>query len=174
MTTNIVWRPVVEFPDCYEVSNTGLVRSIDRVVQNRGKPMRLRGRMMKQRIVKGYYMTCLRANGRQRYMAVHRLVASAFPNGVGPQVRHIDGIRTNNNAENLRWGTHSENMIDRDRHGTTQRGETHGKAIRSEAFVCVIRHLFAAGHKLTHIGVRLGMHKSRVSEIIKRKVWKTA
>ena len=45
---------------------------------------------------------------------VHRMVAKAFCNGYknGLTVNHIDGNRLNNNASNLEWVTHKENMID--------------------------------------------------------------
>ena len=35
----------------------------------------------------------------------------------GDVVRHLDGDKENNRAENLAWGTDSENMIDQVRHG---------------------------------------------------------
>jgi hypothetical protein len=60
--------------------------------------------------------------------AVHRLVATAFhgePNG-SEQVRHLDGDKLNNLAENLTWGSQSENQKDRVLHGTSNRGERHG------------------------------------------------
>src|SRR5262249_12949164 len=34
------------------------------------------------------------------------------------EVRHLNGIRTDNRPENLAWGTKSENMQDAVRHGT--------------------------------------------------------
>ena len=60
----------------------------------------------------GYYTICLSKNGVITTHTVHRLVASTFiPNPLGkPQIDHIDGNKTNNNANNLRWCTNTENM----------------------------------------------------------------
>lgn len=52
---------------------------------------------------------------------IHVLVCTAF-HGPKPspefEVRHLDGNRANNRAENLVWGTRSENALDRKFHGT--------------------------------------------------------
>lgn len=51
---------------------------------------------------------------------VHHLVAEAFigPRPAGLEIRHLDGDSRNNAAANLRYGTHSENELDKVRHGT--------------------------------------------------------
>ena len=51
-------------------------------------------------------------NGIRTPQYVHRLVAEAFiPNPLGAtDVDHIDGDKTNNRIENLRWVSHKENL----------------------------------------------------------------
>lgn len=59
----------------------------------------------------GYYSCHILIDGRRVNKPVHRIVAETFlPNPEGlPDVDHIDGNKTNNNVDNLRWMTHSEN-----------------------------------------------------------------
>jgi hypothetical protein len=68
----------------------------------------------------GYLVVRLVAGGRRIKVPVHRLVARAF-HGEPPsklhQVRHLNGVRTHNRAENLAWGTAAENAADRKAHG---------------------------------------------------------
>ena len=60
-----------------------------------------------------YNCIMLQIDGKQKTFYVHRLVAEAFvPNPEGkPNVNHIDGNPSNNNADNLRWVTPSESTI---------------------------------------------------------------
>lgn len=61
---------------------------------------------MKQETMRnGYKCLHISINKKQIHALVHRLVAQAWiPNPDDkPEVDHIDGNRTNNNAENLRW-----------------------------------------------------------------------
>lgn len=57
---------------------------------------------------------------RKRFLAVYRLVALVYlppkPEGRHIHVLHIDGDRMNSHADNLRWGTASENTYDMWRH----------------------------------------------------------
>ena len=49
---------------------------------------------------------------------VHKLVLLAWqgPPKPGQQARHLNGIKTDNRPQNLRWGTALENARDRERH----------------------------------------------------------
>jgi hypothetical protein len=112
------WRPIAGFPD-YLVSDLGRVVSRRPHARARVKdcpPRELAGGQNGQ----GYRYVKVSRDGEfsvKRY--VHHLVAEAFhgPRPEGLHVRHIDGDSLNNAADNLRYGTASENERDKIRHG---------------------------------------------------------
>ena len=81
----------------------------------------------------GYPSVRLVIDGRRKRVAVHRLVADAYLGAkpVGYEVCHINGDKTDNRAENLRYGTRKENAADREQHGRTSCGERHSAAIKA-------------------------------------------
>lgn len=111
------WRPVPDYEGRYDVSDIGEVRSIprtDRLGRSQG------GLVLKQHARKsGHRTVVLYGSDGRRTMLVHTLVATAFicPRPTGLEVCHGDGDPRNNRVSNLRWDTHSENTIDRVRHG---------------------------------------------------------
>jgi hypothetical protein len=115
-----IWRPVPG-REGYEVSSFGRVRSLDRAITHSdGRSTLRKGRLLKQRTVgKGYQRVQLRP-GNEAWR-VHRMVLLAFlgepPEGYGLAC-HLDGNPSNNLLENLYWGSASDNMQDRIRHGT--------------------------------------------------------
>ena len=101
---SIEWRDVTEFEGFYEVSSAGEVRNARTL------------HILKPASWKGY----LRVNLQGKTRKVHRIVAFAFhgePHD-GQEVCHNNGMSTDNRAENLRWGTRSENTVDKVKHGT--------------------------------------------------------
>lgn len=111
------WRPVPldVFAAFYEVSNTGRVRSLDRLSRSKGEGCMQRfGQEMKARAnYRGYLCVYMRAGKLEKNATIHRLVAGAFiknPDNL-PEVNHIDTIKGNNTATNLEWidrlGNHS-------------------------------------------------------------------
>jgi hypothetical protein len=125
------WRPT-EYPG-YEVSDQGRVRSIERYVPGKlGSRRRIPGRVLSQYFL-GRYPAVKMPGG--KHVTVHRLVAKAFVLGEAPGLiaRHWDDVPTNNVPSNLRWGTRSENGLDRVRNGNHQQAnKTH--CIRDHEF----------------------------------------
>lgn len=125
----MIWKPVVGFEGLYEVSNTGVVKSLFRTVKSKGSKKVVPERILKPRLDEwGYEGVSLCKNGKQYGKLVHRLVAEAFisPFG-GDQVNHIDGNKLNNRVENLEWCTGSENM----KHAYKNGLHTKVKAVRA-------------------------------------------
>ena len=134
-----IWKPIVGYENIYEVSNYGNVRSLDRFVKTEKKPRK--GKILKPRIDSkgsGYRYTNLSYEGKIVKISVHVLVLEAFvckrPNKF-IHARHKDGDRTNPRLDNLEWGTISENMQDKVKHGTAQRGEKGSRTKLTQEFV---------------------------------------
>lgn len=107
------WKPVIGYEGIYEISNKGLIRSIDRVIQINGTSHRIKGRVLSIYTDNlGYQRITLSKEGKLHTMCIHKLVAEAFiPNPENkPCIDHIDTNPSNNCVDNLRWCTHSENM----------------------------------------------------------------
>ena len=109
----VVWRPVNGYEGRYDVSNSGIVRSLDVAVRCRGSGIRVnRGKLLPYRANNRGYLTVnlTKANITKSFL-VHRVVAEAFiPNGLAlPQVNHKDGNKSNNDVSNLEWVTDNEN-----------------------------------------------------------------
>ena len=107
------WRPVVGYEGLYEVSNKGVVRSLDRTINNHLYP----GKVLAIKYLKGYAAVHLcDYQHRVKHKTIHRIVAEAFiPNPYNlPEVNHKDENPKNNFVENLEWCTSLYNV----RYGT--------------------------------------------------------
>lgn len=125
----------------------------------------------------GYRLVTVRVGETRRTMLVHRLVCLAFhgvPPPGKPEVRHVDGDKSNNAIANLMWGSHAENMRDRDQHGTTARGERSGRAILSEVEVVKLRETVASGMTTKEAAAMFGVSQMQASHIATGRAWKTA
>lgn len=151
------WKSIEEAPD-YEVSDWGRVR--------RCKPDsfgRFCGKILAMPLgTTGYHHLNLHVNRKQYLRKVHRLVCRAFhgpaPEGMN-EVRHLNGIPTDNRAENLAWGTPSENRQDTWDHG---RERDTLPALRNQCFVSAV---WAAEGSLVKIAARFGVNRGTVKKI---------
>lgn len=98
----------------YQVSSYGRVRGVDRsTTDHNGHRKRFqKGIVLKPALASnGYYTVNLCLNGKPTSFCIHKLVALTFienPNGY-TYIDHINTIRTDNRACNLRWCTQKMN-----------------------------------------------------------------
>lgn len=108
-----IWKDVKGYEGIYEVSNLGNIKSLRRLLPHFCGGNRVKSEIiLKIKIGKlGYCSLSLSKNNKYKSYLVHRLVCIAFiPNPENkPQVNHIDGNKSNNNAFNLEWVSSKEN-----------------------------------------------------------------
>jgi hypothetical protein len=115
------WLPIPGFDGRYDISDAGVVHSwVQRhpfKTSTRSEFPRVMGQRLNQ---KGYPVVVLRrSDGHSCTTTVHKLVALVFlgPRPDGLETRHLDGNPLNSSVTNLVYGTRSENMLDKIRHG---------------------------------------------------------
>ena len=97
------WKDIKGYEGLYQVSNLGNVKSLKRNTTHE--------RILKQRKNRdGYLYVNLCKEGKTKTKKIHRLVAEHFISNDENKysVNHKDGIKNNNNVENLEWATSLE------------------------------------------------------------------
>lgn len=156
-----IWKDVPGYEGRYQVSNLGRVRSLDRRVNAcHGATRLIRGRMLKPACSKYNPHLYVQLGHKTAGSPVHHLVALAFigPRPKGLDVRHLDGNAQNNRADNLAYGTRTDNILDVYRVGKAWRKLT-TEDVRD------IRVQMAAGETITNIAKAYGVSISCISAI---------
>lgn len=107
-----IWKPIPGFEGIYEVSSTGRVRSLPRVVTERGGRMRkMPGVTLKPGPSQSGHVSVVLGRNRGSF-GVHRLVMLGFkgPCPDGMEVLHKNHTPNDNRLNNLKYGTRSENI----------------------------------------------------------------
>lgn len=161
-------RTVYGFDREYVVSNNGDVFSLPR--RGAWKTKKLKPQINHN----GYERVTLLKNGNRSYLFVHRIVADNFIENplTKRTVNHKDGIKTNNNVENLEWATHSENAQHAVDNNLTHRakGEEMSKVL-TETDIHKILELRKCGMTYKAIGELVGRPKSTIQSIMNGRRW---
>lgn len=122
----------------------------------------------------GYRQIMLHRSGKRHSRLAQIVILETFvsPRPKGAVCRHLDGNPKNNALCNLAWGTTLENIQDKLRHGTQERGESHHGAKLTEAKVKEIRKMLKDGHKQKDIAMKFRVTRSAIGGISTRKLWK--
>lgn len=143
-----IWRKLDYLPPHLEVSSKGRVR--------------------KFKNAKDWVLLCQRdaknviqVHCENNYYAVHRLVADAFVGNPNPDqytiVRHKDGDYTNNEASNLEWTSHKNNLI---------RNYSKGSDTRKKIYCEDMDIVFGSLRSATYM---LGVHPDLLTDAIRNQ-----
>ncbi len=169
-----LWRDIPGYEGSYQVSSLGRVRSLPRVIyvedHVRGivcaKPYP--GKILRQAVCDRAGHVSVHLGKYCRGIPVHQLVMLAFHGfpPPGTEVMHLNGDPRDNRPENLKYGTHSENMIDMYRSGKRPQKLT-------PEDVCQIRFALACGWSAKELAALYGICVSYVRRIgnRRRRVW---
>lgn len=155
MNAHEKWVSVKDFP--YQVSSLGRVMRNGRILTPR-------------RHGNGYLRVCFSVDGKHTDAYIHRLVCAAFHGEPPPSdahADHINGIRDDNRASNIRWLTPTSNRSLR----AFARGATHGQTKLTEEQV---RHIITVNDAKSDrsIAKDFAISREQVRDIRLRKSWR--
>jgi hypothetical protein len=167
MTTE-TWKDISGYPG-YQISRHGDIRSCwlpgsARRLGSKWHPVKLKPTR------DGHLQVRLR----RKSFYVHRLVLATFvgPCPEGHECCHADDNPSNNNIENLSWGTRNKNISDRFKNGWDAYGETHKSAKVTDKQALEIRGRAATGETYSSIAKDYPVSPAAIGAIAKGRRFK--
>lgn len=163
-----VWKDVIGYEGLYQISNFGNVKSLGNSFSRKERFLKLSPQS------KGYLTVVLQKNGKRKMMLVHRLVAEYFVSNLNDklQVNHINGIKTNNRAENLEWVSHRENLDHAIKNNLTLKGEENRNSKLKDVDVIKIHYLLQKGVTTKELSESYNVSYSTIDSIRTNRYWK--
>ena len=148
----------------------GIIYEDNYLVFSNGDVFNLNGVKMTPSIDRSGYLHGL-INGRSK--SYHRIIAECFvPNPYNKHdVNHVNGIKTDNRAENLEWCTRSENVIHAYKNGLERPvvGANHHSSKLDDGSVRYIRRSNKSNYRLAK---ELGVDPSTIRDARNKKTWR--
>lgn len=127
-----------------------------------------------------YWNYSICTNGVKINITKHRIIAICYiPNPFNlPMVRHIDDNSSNNDINNLAWGTDYDNKQDAKKNGRYktgnfgQKGQANHKSILTNEQVLEIRKRYDSGERCKDLGEIYSVGADQICRIGKRRQWK--
>ena len=167
-----IWKDIPGYEGRYQASSLGRIKSLKRKVRGENPYTRKEFfRTVPERILRpGRFCKCGHVSvvlgHKTAGKPVHQLVAFTFlgPRPEGLDILHINGNPLDNRAENLMYGTRTENILD---------VYFQGKAWRKLTIydVVEIRKMLKAGMTGADIALNMGVSQDCISKIKRRKTF---
>ena len=168
-----IWKDIPEYEGLYQISNMGNIKALFRESYQNGRwgkaLVRFPERILKQETKKsGYKYVGLCKNGVMKNYIVHRLVLLAFNGKSNLQCNHKDGIKSNNNINNLEYCTSKENLL----HCINVLGKKRGEKTKASKITeKQVKEIREDSRILKEIAVDYNITLQAVHLIKKRKTW---
>jgi hypothetical protein len=159
-----------------EVSDNGRLRVRERSYRLRSKWGTIAVQTKPDQLISGeigthgYRVAAFYVDRKRHRFLIHRLVAEAFVPGFSPDlsVNHINGIKTDNRAENLEWVTLAVNTQKQWQTGLVDlRGEKHPLSKLTDDTARLILQRRAAGEKVAELANEFRISKSLIYKMEK-------
>jgi hypothetical protein len=171
-----IWVNVLNFDGDYKISNYG------RILSFKFPDKYPLGKFMKpcftnKETANGKYLRIsLRKNNDIRLVCELQVIVAIhfIPNPENlPVVNHVDGNKTNNHINNLKWLTYSDNQYHALKIGLRlDKGEGSIHAKLKEKDILEIRELHTKGYSYNRLGNMFGVSYSTIGDAVKRRSWK--
>ena len=179
-----IWKDIKGYEGLYQVSNFGRIKSLDKIVNTNNQygnvsTKTIKGKILKQRILRKYFSIGLTKNKKQKTFFVHRIVAENFIENENnyPCINHKDGNKLNNYINNLEFTTYRENSLHsiyvlKNKLPPIHKGEKNNFSKHTKKEIEELRQKRKSGHTLKQLSKEYDYTISHVYNICKNRSWK--